>query len=285
MTRTERAVARDRSRRAETRGAVDIKQVDQALYREDLGFNLTQGGYGQYKEDETAFNTAVAKANKELTGYDAQLKTQKTELDAANKAISSAYGDLKGTSLEGEWDKYKSTFKPIRVVKGDTVEATYYLPEDAISSLHTDAFNKSGSYTGNYVDGGNYNVDLRIGGKVLGKELHDALRNASTSVQANFYETAAPQVASANKQIDSARSSLDEQKSALGSAYDSMQAERDKVAAEQAKVKAAETGRQEQVAAVQGQYEESRGHRQSLFGAKDPKASSVETRHALFGGR
>jgi hypothetical protein len=42
----------------ETRGAVDIANVDQALYRDDLGFKVTQAGYEEYKRGEGLFGKA-----------------------------------------------------------------------------------------------------------------------------------------------------------------------------------------------------------------------------------
>ena len=41
------------SKRAQVtqRGAVDINQVDQATYRDDLGFNMTSAGYEEYAEE------------------------------------------------------------------------------------------------------------------------------------------------------------------------------------------------------------------------------------------
>ena len=46
------------SKRAQVtqRGAVDINQVDQATYRDDLGFNMTGAGYEEYVEEKSKFD-------------------------------------------------------------------------------------------------------------------------------------------------------------------------------------------------------------------------------------
>ena len=238
MNRTERAATLARSRRGDSRGSVDVKDVDQAMYREDAGFALTGAGYEKYKEDETGYQEEYSRVNEELT--------------AAEKELAGF--DI---SLEGEYKKYSDSFIPVRVVneastvsdifgavtgrdKRDPVEATYYLPRDVVDKLDSEAFNTEGSYTGNYVEDGVYNVDVRVSGTddLRGKELHEALQDAQASVKAAFYETNAPGVSKARGQLAEARDTVLGERESLTNINDQREAQKATLADDYSKRKA-----------------------------------------------
>lgn len=173
------------------RGAVDINQVDQATYRDDLGFNMTRDGYGEYLEEKAEFDKQ----------YSDVISSNRTALEKLSGLEAKAKGGL--TSVEKAWQRAQKTYVPVRVIASDnkTVEGTYRLPKEVVDTMHKESFNKGdGTYVGNW-HGGYYNVSVvpRGTSNAYGKELHNALSSAHTQVQSKFWDEVAPQVSSANK--------------------------------------------------------------------------------------
>ena len=173
------------------RGAVDINQVDQATYRDDLGFNMTRDGYEKYLEEKSEFDK----------NYNDVISSNRTALEKLSGLEAEAKGGM--TSVEKAWQRAQKTFVPVRVVASDnkTVEGTYRLPKEVVDTMHKESFNKGdGTYVGNWHDG-YYNVSVvpRGTSNAYGKELHNALSSAYTQVQSKFWDEVAPKVSSANK--------------------------------------------------------------------------------------
>ena len=177
------------------RGAVDINQVDQATYRDDLGFNMTRAGYEEYLEEKSNFDKQ----------YSDVISSNRTALEKLSGLEAKAKGGM--TSVEKEWQRAQKTFVPVRVVASDnkTVEGTYRLPKEVVDTMHKESFNKGdGTYVGNW-HGGYYNVSVvpRGTSDAYGKQLHDTLSGAYTQVQSKFWDEVAPKVSSANKETRS----------------------------------------------------------------------------------
>jgi len=176
-----------------------------------------------------------------------QIDTSAANVDAEVAAAKEGLSYEEQTS-DAAWDSYASTFKPVRVVSGSNVEETYMLPDEVISSLGSQVFNKGdGSYTANWVDGGKYyNVDVAIRGtdEKYGKELHEMLQNATSQTKSTFYESAQPEIDLINKYGQAA---VDQQSAIIDSEYatalDTLEQQRASVAAaeeaEKAELKAA----------------------------------------------
>ena len=187
------------------RGAVDINQVDQATYRDDLGFNMTRAGYEEYLEEKSNFDK----------NYGDVIGSNRTALEKLSGLEAKAEGGM--TSAEKEWQWAQKTFVPVRVVASDnkTVEGTYRLPKEVVDTMHKESFNKGdGTYVGNW-HGGYYNVSVvpRGTSNAYGKELHNALSGAYTQVQSKFWDEVAPQVSSANKVTQSTLNEIQGHKS------------------------------------------------------------------------
>ena len=245
MQRTLRQRQELEAKRAQVtrRGAVDINQVDQATYRDDLGFNMTRAGYEEYLEEKSNFDKQYSdvissnrKALEELSGLEAKAK-----------------GGM--TSVEKEWQRAQKTFVPVRVIASDnkTVEGTYMLPREVVNTMHKESFNKGdGTYVGNW-HGGYYNVSVvpRGTSNAYGKELHNALSSAYTQVQSKFWDEAAPQVASANKQTQSTLEQIQGHKSTALGNIELANQQRD--------------SRQSTLDRTKKDYEEKKAARQALF--------------------
>ena len=178
------------------RGAVDINQVDQATYRDDLGFNMTGAGYEEYVGEKSKFDKS----------YGDVVGSNRTALEKLSGLEAKAQGGL--TSVEKQWERAQKTFVPVRVIGPDnkTVEGTYKLPRTVVDSMHKESFNKGdGSFVGNWHDGF-YNVSVipRGTSDAYGKQIHDTLSGAYTQVQSKFWDEVAPEVSSANKGTRSA---------------------------------------------------------------------------------
>ena len=191
------------------RGAVDINQVDQATYRDDLGFNMTRADYEEYLEEKSNFDKQ----------YNDVISSNRAALEQLSGIEAKAKGGM--TSVEKEWQRAQKTFVPVNVIASDnkTVEGTYRLPREVVDTMHKESFNKGdGTYVGNR-HGGSYNVSVvpRGTSNAYGKELHNALSSAHTQVQSKYWDEAAPQVYAANKQAQATLAQIQGHKStALG---------------------------------------------------------------------
>ena len=124
-------------------------------YQIDDAATKQQEAIDQYK---TSAQSAMSKADETASGI---LSTAKSSVDAIVKP-----------SVETV---------PVRVVNGNTVEATYNVPRSVADELAA----KDGINTAWVDDGKYFNVDVRAdGGSIIGKEIHDMLRGVSEQVTA-----------------------------------------------------------------------------------------------------
>lgn len=198
----QRYAQRGRTRdRLASKGAVDITQVDQAMYDPELGFAISKGGREQLGQQEAAYGTA-----------------EKAYGEAKGK-LSSIEEKFRG-DLDKEWNKAQTGYSEVRVYDGNNLQGTYKVPKSVIDKLNTEVFNKGeGSYTGNWKsDTGAYNVDVTMRGtdEKYGKELHGMMGQVTGQVKSAFFEKVGPKVREANKEL---YSKLGEQRSALESEY------------------------------------------------------------------
>ena len=124
--------------------------------------------------------------------YDANVVNVQNQI-AANKqayqqSLEKGRSDISSTYAKAIQSIKKPTIDlvPVRVVNGNTVEATYHLPRAYVNDLNMNTFNKGdGTIVANWVDGGRfYNVDVKAqGGKMAGQELHDAFRAGVQEVE------------------------------------------------------------------------------------------------------
>lgn len=234
-------------------------------FYEDLGISTVEPAAQQMRAEEKDFQAKVSTRKAEIEGYRnqyqgalSQVQGSRSQWDTANNQLSEAAKNLPGLSdaVNQSWDQYRSTMAPVRVVSGNNVEQTYYLPKDVINSLNSEAFNRGdGSYTGNWVDNGAYyNVDVRVKGQggSRGQELHELLSNTYGQVESQYKSRAAEQLAA---QLSAANSSISNQASVLGAAGIQLAANESAVGLYGASLSAAEGELQGTIAARQAQWD------------------------------
>ena len=201
------------------KGAVDINRVDQALYRPDLGFKLTNTGYDQLKTEDAEFGSK----------YSETLKSNQSAIQHNQGIVSSIDAYLqstKGINPEALYKQAQKEFIPINVVSGKAydksqhsyrsaayrhakdkppdkkIQYTMYLPKEVVDQLDSQ-FNKEGSFSGMYHGGTYYIGDEPIGagGDRYGKELRDALVGAEQQVQSAFYSSIAPKIQEMTQEV------------------------------------------------------------------------------------
>jgi hypothetical protein len=212
MTRAERIQSRARIR---SRG--EVPKGEQNVFREDLGFSLTDAQYEAYKKDEA--------------GFQGKYKEVKGELDTASKKV----GDI---DTDKEFEKAQKKFTKLNVMSPTgEVEATYLMPKAVVDYYNTDVFNKGvGYYKGSYGEEDSNKDEYFVGSEVnlkddfyseaqMGdvtdfdkpspKELHDALTSATQEVRDEFYSTYGPKLEAEKTR---ALATLGSEKELLGSA-------------------------------------------------------------------
>jgi len=114
----------------ETRGAVDIANVDQALYREDLGFKVTQAGYDEYKRGEGLFGKAYDEI---ISSNTSALAQNRAGLEAANKYIDSVGNE----SIDKWYQEAEKSWVPVMI--GTTKELSnpnvYKVPREVATQI------------------------------------------------------------------------------------------------------------------------------------------------------
>lgn len=174
MNRTERLRARNIERQRPRRGGGDVALQDQALLRKDAGFKMTGGQYDEYLMQEEK----AGKLRSAAEGFD-------KKITSAEEQWEHQMGLVKAATPENVWNNFRKSWKPVRVVNGDKIEATYHLPEEVINKMHTETFNQGdGTFVGNFKEGGVYNVDVTPRGSsdAYGKELHEAIAGAEGEI-------------------------------------------------------------------------------------------------------
>lgn len=174
-TTTDRSRGRDRDRSdSRFRNAQEAKPKD-VYYRKEYGWVMSNDQVKQEKAVKAQYDARVQAA-------EAQVQQNKERyqqsINEGRDSISGAYDDAIGSSSAPSMD-----LVPVRVVNGNNVEQTYYLPRSTVDQMNAETFNQGkGGYVGNYVDGGFYNVDVRASGGERGKELHESLGAAANQV-------------------------------------------------------------------------------------------------------
>lgn len=280
----QRIARQSASREQVTRpGAVNINNVDQATFREDLGFNLTNKAYSAYQEEEGKFNkeygdiitknqealTKIGGIDKQIAGYEAQAKAARTtterEWQKAEKGFVDVYMVGRNHFKPGTIDSIKN-LSDLKNIKETDIEPTILhkvrLPKDVVMGMHTDSFNKGdGTFTGNWQNGSYYVSDTPRGiDDSYGKELRQSLDDAYQQTKLKFYESVQPKVAGGNQTISAALKQLGSQKAQLVSYRQSIQGNLE--TANQQK-----TIRDSSKNKYKTAYEEGKEERQALFKA------------------
>lgn len=232
--------------------ATDPNQVQ---YFEDMGFTSTKPIHDAVMEDEANFLSAVQHQRGLISTAQAQANADKRALDAAKvtdyaSLNSHAWTNIdKNTAAKDAWDDREKF--PVRVVNGNNVEQTYYLPKSVARELNND-FQGNGTYYSAFVGNGNYlNIDVAIGGSAYGKELHNtiagyvgdyedaiytasynntaAANTAGATAWANMYNTGSAQIESA---YNTALNGITGTQSSLGQATGQLNTIEDNRAAE-----------------------------------------------------
>lgn len=169
-------------------------------YYDDLGVSTTPENAQSIRGQEKEFNTGVAEQQGKISAANSQLQGQYSQGTAQIDVAKSGVPTSKA-AIDTAWKQTKSTFVPVRVVSGDKIEQTYYLPKESADNLV-----KSQGLFANYVDNGKYlNVEVQgKGGKVVGKELHTALGQAEKDVYNNWYINSAGTMTKAVNQANTA---------------------------------------------------------------------------------
>ena len=188
-SRYNRQLQREEGNRKGVLGGYD---PEKQYYRRDLGFAANEAQYKGILKGEEEFQS----------GY----KERQGIIDAATTELDTGLKDsLKGLPAaekmaNDSWETTKRSFKPVKVVNGGSIEATYMMPPEMVDKLNTDAFNKGeGSYVGTWhkADGSAatdasereyYSVDVKPMGvsSGYGKELHESLKDANEKYQKQY---------------------------------------------------------------------------------------------------
>lgn len=258
-------------------------------YYDDLQFSTTEQKATKVRGEEKAFQEQVAaqqssidssRSNVESSYASAKSKIQEgystigtassqlqQQASTAKSQLSSAVPSL-SSAISSAWAETKKTFIPVRVVNGNTVEATYMLPASTAENLAA----QEGVASGWVEDNGYkfYNVDVRTkeGGRIIGAELHKAFSDASNSLYDTWYDEAVPQIksqlakaygevatatSSLNNQISTAQSEIDSATSSLNSSYTELEGQY--------------ANSMFQISEAQGQLDSAKAKRQAMWDA------------------
>jgi hypothetical protein len=113
-----------------TRGAVDIANVDQALYREDLGIKVTNAGYEEYKKGEGLFGKAYEEI---ISSNTTALEQNRAGLQSLNDFISQAGNE----SIDKWYQEAEKSWVPVMI--GTTKELSnpnvYKVPREVATQI------------------------------------------------------------------------------------------------------------------------------------------------------
>jgi len=170
-------------------------------YYDDLGFSSTEEGHKGIMEDERVFQGNVKEQRGSIDKSQASVNTARASADSQ---YHSAYKDLSSQKFQPldakstantVWSKAEKF--PVRVVKGNTIEHTYYLSPSQAHEVASKWNGGEGNYYSGFVDGGrSLNVDIsRSGG---GHVAHTTLGTAQDSYKSGVYTSAYNEVAKVN---------------------------------------------------------------------------------------
>jgi len=261
----------DRSRaRMNEKGAVDINQVDQALYRPDLGFKVTGEGYDEYKRGEGLFG----KAYDEIIGSNkAALATNQGILGQINQSQTeiSKFADK---PLDQMYNEVKSGFKTATVgYAGKENYGSYQLPMEVLKEMQSGpSFTVYGFTRGNETIGGtvypNRKIEaplesateiwihpvLKNNDPVNGSQIAEAVGQVAQNVQTEFYKQMAPK-------IEAAKNSWSELETKKGEVNKYITTSEDTIKQTEEQKQLRDTTK----AAYKDQYATSTAQRQALF--------------------
>jgi len=155
-------------------------------YREEYGWIMSDADVVKEKEVKGEYDRAIATT---------QANIDKARSDM-NKAIASGKGDINGAYDQGISGIQSGSMDlvNVRVVNGNNIEQSYQVPRSYASEF-SGAEGMSTAWFGDNT----MNVDVHaVGGRVVGKEVHTALGNASNQVQAHQADNARAYDASVN---------------------------------------------------------------------------------------
>lgn len=249
-------------------------------YYKDLGFSTSAPAYENWRKEEDLFQQYKAKDlsiieqnRQQLAGAEAQYNSYTLDLPT-----------LPG--LQESWDAHRATLVPVKVVSykeapdnydprardGDTgetytpsdkppaydTEGIYYLPKEYIPGI-------TGSNMAVWQDGDSYLVSTHAGGKTFGQEIHNYLRDLQGKYESEYKTYAAGE-------LNNAQSALNEQTGAFNAqkqeAWDNISNYRNEISAAEARVNAAQQLRNEQLADLQGRYQQRLNTLKDLFSGK-----------------
>ena len=161
-------------------------------FREEYGFRMTGEQLGVIQDAESQFENKISGYSKTVSQKIAEARNQISkakgklaEFDATTGAkIKRARSDV-----DREWKKFNPAAKaagsnrgmfdymmkqgkqvPVRIVSGNDIQAVHMLPKDMVDKMMQDK-----NLNAAWVDGGkNVNVEVRQGGRIRGKEIHEA---------------------------------------------------------------------------------------------------------------
>lgn len=181
VARDMRSALRGPEGRDRRRTAGEFKQ-----YYSDAQVSASPEGYKQWREAEDQYKAGVKKAEGQISEAKGKVGSAQSEIDD----YYSRLGSVKST-VDSSWKKYKKNFIPVYVMNGQQIEDKYYLPKSVASNIAK----SQGLRTAWYNNGNQLNVDVKVdGGRIRGKEIHSAMRNAVSDVKTSYYEQAIPKV-------------------------------------------------------------------------------------------
>jgi len=105
-------------------------------YYDDLGINTTAEKAQTLRTADKEYKTKIDEATAALNKQEALIDANFQEGTSLIKGASSEVGNTEGL-IQKAWGQYQETLVPIRVVNGNTVEQTYYLPPEVAEGLAT----------------------------------------------------------------------------------------------------------------------------------------------------
>lgn len=259
-------------------------------YYKDLGFSTTQPAYEKWRAEEDIYQTSkardygiinknksiIAQAENEYNNYQLKLPELQTDPDKYYQEHKSSLLPVKVVDLKampnaknqpsfkdgkwGYWDvaevgKYGVIITPDLYEE----EATYYLPQDAISKMEGIR-----TYTGK-------NGELLVStvskgpNKTIGDKLHEAFGNAQEEYASKYKSAVSSQLSSAIDAQNQQTSAFDTEKQKAWNQISSAKAE---LTAAEESLKATEALRSKQMSTLRGNYQKKINTLKEIFGGE-----------------
>lgn len=252
-----------------------------AQYREEYGFKMTDDQYGEYKAQETQWDTDMKKYETDLAGYQGDIDSARKGLDREKRKreaeIASAQGRLDKaakTTTASLWNDAQNTFTEVRVVNGNQIEQTYRLPKAVVDKLggaldeaYHSAWIKNDQ---GQKDVFNIDVQAKQGGGKRGKELHESLTSAVQDVHTEFINQALPNLQKNKSKIQSGYAQLNSARAALIGSYNDQLSElytnETGVKGKQAEIANARSDYEAKLVGYRKEHDQNKAKRRALFG-------------------